>query len=241
MKKTLQIKRRFNLERKDYSINYLENSKNNTSEKDVNVSKPSPNPSTTTPPIKPVENKTKDNKNKTNPSVVERMKKRQKIAFWTFFTLLLVGGIAFWQALSVHTPPVRSISKIEAIGPVGTVENPANVKFTFTNNSTFELKKTTSVQVFWGATTAQLSLHIDVFLFQGFEINARYIPYGVGIQIGNYIFDAKTGIGTPINAPDPVIDKTILNQLSTQLVINATAQSAKFNPLFTLISFLPMI
>ena len=241
MKKTLQIKRRFNLERKDYSINYLENSKNNTSEKDVNVSKPSPNPSTTTPPIKPVENKTKDNKNKTNPSVVERMKKRQKIAFWTFFTLLLVGGIAFWQALSVHTPPVRSISKIEAIGPVGTVENPANVKFTFTNNSTFELKKTTSVQVFWGATTAQLSLHIDVFLFQGFVINARYIPNGDGIQIGNYIFDAKTGIGTPINAPDPVIDKTILNQLSTQLVINATAQSAKFNPLFTLISFLPMI
>ena len=51
MKKTLQIKRRFNLERKDYSINYLENSKNNTSEKEVKVSKPTPNPSTTTPPI----------------------------------------------------------------------------------------------------------------------------------------------------------------------------------------------
>ena len=81
MKKTLQIKRRFNLEREDYSNNYLENSKNNTSAKDVNVSKATPNPSTTTPPIKPVENKSKDNKNKTNPSVVERMKKRQKIAF----------------------------------------------------------------------------------------------------------------------------------------------------------------
>ena len=62
-----------------------------------------------------------------------------------------------------------------------------------------------------------------------------------GNQIGKYIFDAKTGKGTPKNGPDPVIDKTILNQLSTQLVINATAQSAKFNPLFTLISFLPMI
>ena len=74
MKKTLQIKRRFNLERKDYSINYLENSKNNTSEKDVNVSKPTPNPSTTTPPTTPVENKTKVNKNKTNPSAVDRMK-----------------------------------------------------------------------------------------------------------------------------------------------------------------------
>ena len=54
MKETLQIKRRFNLERKDYSINYLENSKNNTSEKDVNVSKPTPNPSTTTNRLQPL-------------------------------------------------------------------------------------------------------------------------------------------------------------------------------------------
>ena len=137
------------------------------------------------------------------------MKKRQKIAFWTVFTLFLVGGIAFWQALSVHTPPVRSISKIESVGPVGTVENPSNVKFSFPINSTFELNNTTSVQVFWGAPTAQLSLHIDVFLYQGFVINARYIPNGEGIQIGNYIFNAKTRIGTPINAPEPVIDKTI--------------------------------
>ena len=76
MKTTFQIKRRFNLERIDCSINYFENSKNITSEKDVYVSKPTPNPCTTTRPIKPVENKTKDNKNKTNPSVVERMKKK---------------------------------------------------------------------------------------------------------------------------------------------------------------------
>ena len=80
MNKTLQIKRRSNLERKDSSINYLEDSKNNTSEKDVNVSKPAPNPNTTTPPSKPVENKSKDNKNKFNLSVVERKKNRQKIA-----------------------------------------------------------------------------------------------------------------------------------------------------------------
>lgn len=104
MKKTLQIKRRFNLERKDYSINYLENSKNNTSEKDVNVSKPTPNPSTTTPPIKPVENKTKDNKNKTNPSVVERMKKRQKIAFWTFFHIIAGWWYCFLTSIKCSHP-----------------------------------------------------------------------------------------------------------------------------------------
>ena len=51
MKKRLEIKRRLNLERKDSSINYLEDLKNNTSETDINISKPTPNPSTATPPI----------------------------------------------------------------------------------------------------------------------------------------------------------------------------------------------
>ena len=64
-----------------YSINYVEHPKNHTPEKAVYVSKPTPNPRTTTLPITAVENKTEDNKNKTNPSGVERMKKRQKIAF----------------------------------------------------------------------------------------------------------------------------------------------------------------
>ncbi|MGL5246098.1 MAG: ATP-dependent zinc metalloprotease FtsH [Mycoplasmoidaceae bacterium] len=239
IKRALQVKQTLNFNKKGCAITYIETTGNKKSENDASVSKPFPNP-----PIKPTtNNKTVDNKTKTNPAVAERMKKRQKIAFWSVFTLLLIGGIAFWQALSVFTPPVKNVTKIETDG-VGTLEKPANVKFTFNNNNndTFILSKNTKVQIFWGATTAQLSLHIDVFLFQGFIINARYIGATDQIQIANYTFDALTGIGNPIPGnPGGIIENTVLNQLSTQMILNATAQMAKFNPLLTIISFLPMI
>ncbi|MGL4616717.1 MAG: ATP-dependent zinc metalloprotease FtsH [Mycoplasmoidaceae bacterium] len=236
LKKALQFKQTLNFAEKNFMINYIEKTENKNSGNDTNATKSIPNP-----PVKPaLDNKKSDNKTKTNPAVAERMKKRQKIAFWSVFTLIIIGGIAFWQALSVFTPPVKNVSKIESVG-VGTPDEPSNIKFTFNNdnNNTFELTKNTKVQVFWGSTTAQLSLHIDVFLFQGFIINARYIPNSDQIQIGNYTFDAKTGIGTPIVGSD-IIENTILNQLSTQLLLNATAPIAKFNPLLTIISFLPI-
>ncbi|MGL4647224.1 MAG: ATP-dependent zinc metalloprotease FtsH [Mycoplasmoidaceae bacterium] len=196
---------------------------------------PANNPKPPKPP------RSKPTSAKAGSATSERVKKRQKIVLWSGITFLLVGGIAFWQFSSTFTPPVRTVTDINYITDNS---NKQELKFSFGANSSYTYREATNLRAVYGATTGQISLYIDTnALFQGF-IMKIWIDSNDNFIIGGYEFNPKTGVGTPIGGEStgkPILTGTEFNKDVQSILANATAPVIPFNPLATIISFLPFI